>query len=332
MAKRDYYEILGVSRKATVDEIRSAYRRLARKYHPDLNPGNSQAEQNFKEIGEAHEVLADPEKRKVYDQFGAEGLRAGAAAGAGGGPGGGPSGQRYAWSGQGSPFEDVSFEAFGGGRPGEAGSLFEELFEQLGGARARRGRGRPARRGQDIETELELDFLQAAHGVRTTLTLQRPTDDGSIKPQHLEVRIPPGVADGQRVRLAGQGGEGIGGPAGDLYLVIRVRPHPYFRREGRDVYIDLPLSVSEAALGASVEVPTLHGRSTVRVPPGTASGTRLRLRGQGIPAPQEQAKGDQYCVIKIVPPKQPSEPQKKVFEELRSLETDSPRAGADWNR
>jgi DnaJ-class molecular chaperone len=332
MAKRDYYEVLGVSRQATVDEIRSAYRRLARKFHPDLNPGNAQAEQNFKEIGEAYEVLADPEKRKVYDQFGAEGLRAGAAAG--GAPGGGPGGgYRYTWSGEGSPFEDVSFEAFGGGRPGEGGVSFEDLFEQLAGARGRGGRRgrRPARRGQDVESELELDFDQAAHGVRTTLTLQRPAADGSVKPQHIEVRIPPGVDDGQRIRLAGQGGEGAGGPPGDLYLVIRVRPHPYFRREGRDVYLDLPLSVTEAALGAAIEVPTLHGRSTLHVPAGTASGTRLRLRGQGIPEPRGANRGDQYCIIKIVPPKQPSERQQKLFEELRGLETDSPRAATAWN-
>jgi curved DNA-binding protein len=328
MAKSDYYEVLGVARGASADEIRSAYRRLARKYHPDLNPGNAEAERRFKELGEAHEVLSDPKKRQVYDQFGVEGLRAGAA-GAGAAPGSGPAGGRYAW-GEGSPFEDVSFEAFGG-RPGGAGVSFEDLFEQLGGLRGRQTRSRRGRRGQDIETPIELSFEQAARGASTTLTLQRPPADGAPRPQHLGVRIPPGVEDGQRLRLAGQGGEGAGGPPGDLYLSIHIRPHPYFRREGRDVYLDLPLSVTEAALGAAVEVPTLGGRSTVRVPAGTASGSRLRLRGQGISGPRGEGQGDQYCVVKIVPPRQATDKQKRLLEELRGLETENPRAGVSWS-
>jgi DnaJ-class molecular chaperone len=347
MAKRDYYEIIGVARGAGDEEIRAAYRRLARKYHPDLNPGNKQAEQNFKELGEAYEALSDPKKRKLYDQFGADGLRAGAQAGPGGGPGPGagfggrPGGSTYTWSGEGSPFDDVSFEAFGGGPQGD-GSIFEDIIAQMsgmhgsrGGGRSGRGRGRGRagpQRGQDAESAIEISFEQAALGIRTAIGLQRPAADGSIREQRLEVRIPPGVEDGQRLRLSGQGGDGAGGPPGDLYLAIRVRPHAYLRREGRDIYVDVPISLSEAALGGSVEVPTLSGRSTVRVPPGTASGMKLRLKGQGIAGPHGEEKGDQYCVIRIVPPRSPGDRQKQLFEELRGLETEDPRADAPWNR
>ena len=330
MAERDYYEVLGVKRGASEDEIRSAYRRLARKHHPDLNPGNPQAAETFKGINAAYEVLSDPQKRKLYDQFGVEGLRAGAQAG---GPqgGGGPGGFRYTWTGEGSPFEDAAFEAFGGagGGGGAGASLFEELFSRLGGGRGGRGR-RPAMRGEDAQAELTLSFEQAVRGVETSLTVQRPGPDGSVRPQHIQVRVPPGVRDGQRLRLAGQGGPGMGGPPGDLYLVIRVHPHPYFRREGQDIYIDVPISVAEAALGAAVEVPTVHGRTSVRIPPGTASGARLRLKGQGVAGPRG-SRGDQYCVLRIVPPKSLDERRRKLFEELRTLETENPRADAPWN-
>ena len=338
MAKRDYYEVLGTSRGASEEEIRSAYRRLARKYHPDLNPGNKQAEAHFKEINEAYEVISDPEKRKAYDQFGPDfaHFRAGAgAAGAGPGPGAGPGGFRYTWPGEGSPFDDASFEAFGGAGGGEGASIFEELFSRMGGraGRGARGAGRAGMRGQDAEAPITLSFEQAVNGVLTTLTVQRPAGDGSMRPERLEVRIPPGVRDGQRLRLRGKGSPGVGGgPLGDLYLVIQVEPHPYFRREGQDIYIDVPISISEAALGTTVEVPTIHGRTAVRIPPGTASGTKLRLRGQGVSDAQGIGRGDQYCVIKIVPPRKLSDEQRKVFEQLRAAEAENPRADVPWNR
>lgn len=341
MAKRDYYDVLGVGRDASEDDIRKAYRRLARKHHPDLNPGDAEAEKKFKELGEAYEVLKDPEKRKAYDRFGHEWAHMGTAAGAGAGqPGGGPSGFRYTWSGEGAPFEDVAFEAFGGSGAAGAESIFEELFSRLGGARGARARGARARRtrrapvrGQDLESELTLSFEQAAQGVETRIAVQRPAGDGSVRPEQIEVRVPPGVRDGQRLRLRGKGAPGpAGGEAGDLYLRIRVRPHPYFRREGSDVYIDVPVSVSEAALGATVEVPTPHGRTDVRIPPGTAGGTRLRLKGQGIPDAKTGSRGDQYCTIRIVPPRDLDEGRRALFEKLRSLERRDPRADAPWKR
>jgi len=339
MAQGDYYEVLGVGRGASAEDIRGAYRRLARKYHPDLNPGNKQAEQRFKEINEAYEVLADPETRKGYDQFGPDFARVRAGAGAGPGAGGGPGGFRYTWSGQGSPFEDVVFEAFGGGGGGgdDGAGLFEELHSRLGGQAGRPGHAgrarRTARPGQDMEARLTLTFEQAVHGAATSITLERPAAGGASRPEHLQVRVPPGVRDGQRLRLRGRGAPGPGGgPPGDLYLAIRVQPHPYFRREGQDIYIDVPIAVAEAALGAAVDVPTIHGRTRVRIPPGAASGTHLRLRGQGIANARGGPRGDQYCVIKIVPPRTLDERQKRLFEELRTLDKENPRAGVEWNR
>lgn len=338
MAKRDYYEVMGVLRGATDDEIRTAFRRRARQYHPDLNPGDKQAEQKFKELGEANEVLSDPEKRKRYDRFGHEGLRAGAQPGQGPGRGPGPQGYRYTWSGEGSPFDDAAFEAFGGGGGpggGDTASVFEEIFSRLGGQGGRRGGrgGRRASRGQDFQTELNLTFEQSVHGGETAILTERPAPDGSIRPERLTVHIPSGVEDGQRLRLRGKGAPGPGGgPAGDLYLTVHVQPHAYFRREGRDVYLDLPIGVAEAALGTKVDVPTVRGRGTVRIPPGTASGAKLRLKGQGIPDARGGAAGDQYCVIRIVPPKTLTDSQKALYEQLRTAETENPRAGLPWNQ
>ncbi len=340
MAKRDYYEVLGVPHDADQDAIKKAYRRLARRYHPDLNPNDSEAETRFKEIGEAYEVLSDKKKRQAYDRFGHEGVRMGAeAAGAGAGPGG--RRYTYTWSseGGGSPFEDIAFEAFAGSG-GQGASFIEELFSRLGGRRGRAAPGAAGQRagfrgagvrGQDLASELSLSLEQAARGVRTSLALQRPGPDGSARTERIEVNVPAGVRDGQRLRLRGRGAPGpAGGQAGDLYLTVRVRPHAFFRRDGRDIYLDLPITVSEAALGAPVEVPTVHGRRTsVRIPAGTRGGQRLRLKGQGVRGPGDAGAGDQYCVLRIVPPGSLDPRQKELFQELRARE-ENPRRGEPW--
>ncbi|MEA3366855.1 MAG: DnaJ C-terminal domain-containing protein [Planctomycetota bacterium] len=349
MAKRDYYEVLGVPRDADADAVKKAYRRLARQYHPDLNPNDPEAEKKFKGIGEAYEVLSDKKKRQAYDRFGHEGVRMGAAAADAGAAAGGPGSRRYTytWStGGGSPFEDIAFEAFAGSG-GQDASFIEELFSRLGGRRGRTGRTRTARgpgrggartgfgpsavKGQDVAGEIALPFEQAVRGVRTTLALQRPGPDGSTRAERIEVSIPAGVGDGQRLRLRGRGAPSpAGGPAGDLYLTVRVRPHPYFRRDGHDIYIDLPITMAEAALGATVEVPTVHGaRTSVRVPPGTQGGKRLRLKGQGVRGPGHAEAGDQYCVLRIVPPAGLDPKQKELFEALRHHE-ENPRTGPPW--
>jgi len=344
MAKRDYYEVLGVPRGADADAIKKAYRRLARQYHPDLNPNDPQAEAKFKEIGEAYEVLSDKEKRRAYDRFGHAGVRMGAEA-AGAGAGAGPGGRRYTytWSTGGSPFEDIAFEAFAGSG-GQGASFLEELFSHLGGMRGR-GRTRPggprggartgfggaAVRGQDLSSDLSLSLEQAVRGVRTSLALQRPQPDGSTRTERIEVNVPAGVRDGQRLRLRGRGAPGpAGSEAGDLYLTVRVRPHAFFRRDGRHIYLDLPITVSEAALGATVEVPTVHGRRTsVRIPAGTRGGQRLRLKGQGVRGPGDDQPGDQYCVIRVVTPGSLDPKQRDLFEQLRQHE-ENPRQGGPW--
>ncbi|WP_347060610.1 DnaJ C-terminal domain-containing protein [Blastococcus sp. HT6-30] len=338
MADRDYYAALGVARGASQEEIQRAYRKLARRYHPDVNkdPG---AEEKFKDVSEAYDVLSDPETRRRYDAFGPDfrqvpdgvdaetwrRARAGAAAGAGarsgGGrsPGWGPQGQQV-WVDGGSGFgggfgdgidlEDLLGGMFGGQAPGATGA-----------GRGRRGWGRVA--GADQEAELELTVEDAYSGGRRSLTLSGP--DG---PRSLEVNIPAGVTDGQRIRLAGQGGQGSGGaPAGDLYLVIRLAPHPRYRVEGRDVYVDLPLSPWEAALGTSVAIDTPGGEAKVKVPAGTSSGRRLRLRRRGLPNPRGEA-GDLYAEVRVLVPHRLTEAERTLFSELAAASTFDPREHA----
>jgi curved DNA-binding protein len=298
---RDYYETLGVPRTASEDEIRRAYRRLARENHPDVNKDPA-AEQRFKEISEAYEVLRDQEKRERYDRLG--------------------SNWRAGQDVSGSPgFQDVRMD-FGNGDFGDGGDfsdLFEGLFGQRRGARARGGFGGGgfSSRGMDVEAVLELSLEEAARGGRRSLSL-----DG----QELEVEIPPGVRDGQRIRLAGEGEPGPGGgPPGDLFLRIRLRPHKRFRVDGRDLYTDLPVAPWEAALGAEVEVPTLTGRGRVKVPEGSSSGRKLRLRGEGMPGPG--GPGDLYASVKIVVPKKPSRKERELWQELAERSKFDPRKG-----
>ncbi len=302
---RDYYEVLGVSRDASEADVKKAYRKLARQYHPDRNPGDKTAESNFKEVQEAYDVLNDKTKRTQYDRFGFAGPQA-------------------ANGGQGGPFR------WGSGSPGfEAGSVnAEDLSEILrqfgmggmggmpgtGGAEApfgrRRGKGRRAE-PQHVEAEATIPFLTAALGGKVTL---------SIDGREVEVKVPAGVEDGKKLRLAGQGPGG-----GDLYIKLNIEPHPYFQREGNNVVLEAPLSVAEAILGARIDVPTLDGsRLTVKVPPGTSSGARLRLRGKGI------AGGDQLIETKIVVPKVDDARSRELIEEFARLHPQNPRAGLGW--
>ncbi len=318
VGSRDHYESLGVPRGASEDEIRRAYRRLARQYHPDVNkePG---AEDRFKEVSEAYEVLRDPEKRTQYDRFGANWRAAQEAQRAGRGPGRGPGGGGGGFEGfgAGGDFDDVRVE-FG---DGDIDDLLEGLFGRggRGGGRGRRGGGFDSfsMRGSDQEAELELTLEEAARGGRRRLSL----GDG----RDFEVDIPRGVRDGQRIRLAGEGGTGVGGgPTGDLFLRVRIRRHPRFRLEGRNLYVDLPVTPWEAALGAEVEVETLDGKARVKVPQGSSSGRRLRLRGQGYPDPNGGA-GDLYATVKIMIPKKLTKKEREALEELQKVSRDNPR-------
>jgi curved DNA-binding protein len=308
VADRDYYQALGVARDASSEEIRRAYRRLAREYHPDVNkdPG---AEDRFKEVSEAYDVLRDREKRDRYDRLGA-GWRAG--------PGvSGAGGFEEAVRG-GDGFRDVRVE-FGDGD-------FSDIFESVLGGRGRGGR-RAGRSGSggfsipgaDQEAVLEISLQEAARGGRRRISL-----DG----RDLEVEIPRGVRDGQRIRLAGEGEPGIGGGArGDLYLRIRLRRDPRFRVEGRDLYTDLPVTAWEAALGAEVPVATLDGSARVKVPPGSSSGRRLRLRGQGLPGSGGAPDGDLYAIVEIHVPKRLTKQERELFERLASASKFNPRRG-----
>jgi DnaJ-class molecular chaperone len=325
MAKRDYYEVLGVKRSAEADEIRSAYRKLARKYHPDANKATGAAEK-FREATEAYDVLSDAEKRKAYDQFGHAGPRAGFGTGY---PGAGQAGR----GGQGAAFDFSEF--FGGGRGGSgfSGMSLDDILQALGGG-ARRGRRReqrqpqPPQRGADSETHLMLGFLQAIAGTSTRIRISRQAPDGLTQQETIEVKIPPGVKDGSKIRIRGKGGLGAGSP-GDLYIIVGVRPHEYFRREGDDIYVSVPISITEAALGAKVDVPTLDGTSTVTVPPGTGCGRKLRLRGKGVRRGAAQA-GDLYVVIQIAPPPSLGEREKQLLTQLHGLLACDPRANCPW--
>ena len=331
MAKRDYYDVLGVSKTASADEIKRAHRKLALKYHPDRNKNNKDAEEKFKEIQEAYDVLSDSTKKANYDQFGHAGVGAGGPPPNGADPfeayrrAQGSRGGRTTWR----PSPGVSVEDFDAGHyGGDFGDLFEQLFgAQAGAAGGRagtRGRVRPApQRGQDVEHGVTLTFDQAARG--TTLPLQITRGPGET--ETIEVKIPPGVKDGSRIRIKGRG-EQTGGEPGDLFIITHVLPHPYFRREGLDIYLDVPLSLYEALLGTKVQVPTLDGPVTLTIPPGTSSGAKLRIKGRGVERGADR--GDEYVVIKIVVPKNLSEDDKKLIETLQSRHPVSARADIAW--
>ncbi len=298
MEYKDYYKILGVSRDATQEEIKRAYRRLARKYHPDVSKAPD-AEERFKEIAEAYEVLKDPEKRAAYDQLGThrpgEEFRP-------------PPGweERFGFGGAGG-FEDIFEALFGFGRPRERGFRM---------------------RGQDEHAKILITLEDAYRGATKTVQLQVPEmePDGRIvtRTRTLQVRIPRGVTPGQQIRLPGQGAPGIGGgPHGDLYLEIDFQPHPLYRVEGKDIYLDLPITPWEAALGAKVKVPTLGGPVEVKIPPGARSGQKLRLRGRGLPG---HPPGDQYVVLQIATPPATTEKARAFYRKMAQEMPFNPRA------
>ncbi len=306
---RDLYETLGVKKDASEADLKKAYRKLARQFHPDRNPGDKQAEARFKEVQGAYDVLGDEQKRAQYDRFGTT-EPGGNPFGGGGNPfGGGGAG--------GSPFGNINPEdlnevlrQFTGGRGGAGGMHIDP--EEIFGRRTRGGRARRPYRPADVETEATVPFETAALGGRFTIAF----DDHEI-----EVKIPPGVEDGQRLRVPGQGPEGA-----DLYVKLHIRSHPFFRREGKDILLEAPISAVEAMLGTKIEVPTLDGsRLSVKVPAGASSGGRLRLRGRGI------AGGNQYIEIKIVAAAAAEGRQRELIEEFARLHPQNPRDGLPWS-
>ncbi len=387
-ATTDYYETLGIQRGADVKDIKKAFRKLARKYHPDVNPGDRQAERRFKEINEAYEVLSDPKKRETYDRFGHAAFEQGA--GAGGFRGGGGPGFGHAGAGPGG-FRPEDFTGYGGG-----GVDFSEIFgDVFGGARAPRGWPRKGPgRGEDAQYTFEVGFEDALFGTTASLSVQREAvcetcggtgnrpggvqsecpdckGTGKIKSgaaffglgglgqtvcarcrgtgkvndpcarcagrgsvprtERLSVKIPPGVDNGSRVRLAGKGGPGAGGgPPGDLYIITRVRPHGFFERKGDDLYCEVPITITEAALGAKIDVPAKDGMVTMTVPPGTQSGAQFRLRGKGVPHLGGGGVGDQYVRVKVVVPKAESEEARQLFRDIGRIAPHDPRAGVTF--
>jgi molecular chaperone DnaJ len=360
---RDYYQVLGVDKKASTADIKKAYRKLARKYHPDLNPGDKSAEAKFKEIQEAYAVLSDSKKRSQYDQFGFVGDHP---------PGAGAQQQAYT-----SGFEGFDFSNFGS-------SPFQDVFSNIFGS----GTRAPQRavRGEDLHYTMKVGFQDAINGVKTRIKLTRmvscsscqgkgyvgskgqgvcpacggsgqtsmqrgfmkfasscPTCGGTgqspgtqcsqcgssglmPKSDLISVRIPGGVDTGSKVRIAGKGNAGRnGGPSGDLFITIQVDAHPFFKRKGKNIYVKIPITVPEATLGAKIDVPTLFGKTTIRIPPGTKSGQKLRLKDKGAPVPGKRIKGDQYVEVFIVPPPFEDEKIRELMRELQKIETANPR-------
>jgi DnaJ-class molecular chaperone len=332
---RDYYEVLDVSKTATEDEIRKAYRTLARKHHPDVNPGDKSADEKFKEINEAYEVLSDPDKRKRYDQLGANWK-----AGSDFTP---PPG----WEARGAGFDGFSATA-GQGSAGDFSDFFESLF---GRRRNARGDAGFRMRGNDVDAEITLNLEEAHRGAKRTISFEAtetcPTCGGSgtkdgktcptchgmgavVRPKSLEVTIPARVRQGSVIRLAGQGEPGgNGGAAGDLFLHVRIQPHKRFDMTGDDdIEMEVPVAPWEAALGASINVPTLDGTVEVKIPPGSQGGRRLRLRGMGL-SRRSGGRGDQYVRLKIVNPPDLSAKQRELFEQLAAESRFDPRKSMD---
>jgi len=305
MTTKDPYEILGVSRTATADEIKRAYRKLVKNLHPDHNPGDKNAERRFKEVQAAYEVLGDPKRRDEFDKYGA----------------GGPMPDYQQWT-RGAPHGQgrnvhVDFDSMG-----DLSSIFEQFFRGAGGRNGRR-RAAPVEMppGENIEHAVNISFEESLHGTTREIAFQ---GENRRVIERIEVKIPPGIGDGQAVRVKGRGQEGAGG-RGDLIIRVHVLPHRYFRREGLDIYLDLPLTVPEAIAGTRVDIPTLEGTTRLVIPPGTSTGTKLRLRGKGVKDARGGATGDLYAVAKISLPREPTDRLRSAVGELRDEFGPDPR-------
>ncbi|MEK7406500.1 MAG: molecular chaperone DnaJ [Acidobacteriota bacterium] len=374
---RDYYEVLGVRRNASQEEIRKVYRRLARKHHPDLNPGDKAAEERFKGVQEAYDVLSDPKKRQMYDQVGFYSES--------GFPGGAQAGRGPGMGFEGFDFSDLFARAGPQqGRPTGFGG-FRDVFEQFFGRGSQAAQAAPEK-GSDLEYALSVDFWQAIRGAQVTLSINRheacsacrgagsaggqtgvcsecrgagtvtqtagamrfnlpcprcrgagklragcPSCGGEGRLPHadtVELRIPPGVQNGSRLRVAGRGNAGtLGAPAGDLYITVRVEPHSFFQREGDNILIRVPVTVTEAALGAKIEVPTIDGRSLLKIPPGTQSGQKFRMHEKGVFNSRKNTRGDQIVEAVVQPPRARDERTREILRELAQLNPEDPRAG-----
>jgi molecular chaperone DnaJ len=337
--KKDYYATLGVKKSASAEEIRKAFRKLARKYHPDVNPGNKAAEEKFKVLSEANDVLSDPKKRKIYDQVGfysdnidpatAEAYARGGGSGFGAGGFGGFPGGSAQHGGQREvhfDFDNFDYGQAGGGGGRSAG--FRDILSSIFGAGGAAQAETAAMGGTDLEYQVSIPFWEAIRGGNIRLNIQRPGPNGQMVSEPVEFRIKPGTRDGQRIRLAGKGNPGMRGASpGDLYLVVHIDSHPVFRREGDDIHLTLPVMPWEAALGAKVEVPTIDGRAQLRIPPGTPSGQKLRMREKGVKsATREGGVGDQIVEIKIVAPAVQDVRAKELWQQLQKLHPEDPRA------
>jgi len=319
----DYYKTLGVSRDASPADIKKAYRKLARKFHPDVNPDDKSAKQKFQEVQKAFDVLNDASKRELYDRYGSSFESMGS---------GGPRASYNKGGSTPGGFEDVDFsEVFGerfGGGGGEQGSPFSDIFSQFRRSSSGRRSAAQPRRGADITAELEIPFTTSILGGEAQLTVRRKAGNTET----ITVKIPAGIEDGKKIRLRGQGEESARGTPGDILITVRVQPHPFFHRRGNHLDVKLPVTLGEAALGAKVDLPTPKGTISLRVPPGTSSGTKLRVRGHGVAT--KEGIGDLFAEVQIVIPKQLDEESKETISKLEARwqqqQTQNPRHDLRW--
>ncbi|QDU98489.1 DnaJ C-terminal domain-containing protein [Lignipirellula cremea] len=318
----DYYKTLGISRDASQADIEKAHRKLAHKYHPDINPDDKTAAEKFNQVQEAYDVLSDSNKREMFDRYGSAFDSMGA-----GGPGGSPRGGPRGGGGQG--FEDVDWsQMFGGGQPGGGAAGFEDIFRHFSqaGAEPRRSRRKP-QKGSDLGHEITVPFHTAVQGGDARLSIQRP----SGKVESIDVKVPAGIEDGKKIRLRGQGeASSTGGAAGDILLTIRVAPHPFFERKGRNLEVVVPVTLGEALSGAKIDLPTPKGTLTLKIPAGVSSGKRLRVKGHGVASPD--GPGDLFAEIRIDLPGavELDETEQAVIDKIEAQYKASPRADLRW--